>query len=386
MDLITTGIPEGFTETNATSDNDGCTEEFYLNMGPQHPSTHGVLRLVVKLDGETVKGIVPHLGYIHRSVEKMGESQTYLQNIHLTDRLDYLSCHMCNLSLCMAVEKGADIGVPERGEYIRVIVCELQRLQSHLLWWACFGMDLGALTAFLYGFQQREEITDIFEELCGARLTMNYFRPGGSSSDLPDTFIPRCKVLLENMKKSLEEYQDLIGGNMIIQERCQGIGVLSKADAISYGCSGPIARASGVDYDLRRDDPYSVYDRFDFDVPLGTTGDCFDRYVVRIEEMHQSMRIIEQAIKEIPEGPYRSKLKPVVKVAEGHVYANIETSRGTFGTYIVSDKKTTPYRIKYRSPSFSNMSIINDIGTGHKIADLVTILGTLDPVIPEIDR
>ncbi|NRA37034.1 MAG: NADH-quinone oxidoreductase subunit D [Planctomycetes bacterium] len=384
MDLVSCGVPPGFPDT---ASNDGCTEEFYLNMGPQHPSTHGVLRLVVKLDGETVKGVVPHLGYIHRSIEKMSESQTYLQGIHLTDRLDYLSCHMTNLGLCMAVEKGAGFGVPERGEYIRVIMCELQRLQSHLLWWATFGMDLGALTAFLYGFDQREQITDLFEEVCGARLTMNYFRPGGSSCDVPDTFIPRCEAVLEGMKVSLDEYEKLVGGNMIVQERCQGIGVLSKEQAISFGCSGPIARASGLDYDLRRDDPYSIYDRFDFDVPLGTTGDCYDRYTVRIEEMRQSMRIIEQAIKTMPsDGPYRSKLKPVVKIAEGHVYSNIETARGSFGTYIVSDKKTKPYRIKYRSPSFSNISILNDISCGFKIADLVTILATLDPVIPDIDR
>lgn len=382
MDLVSAQVPEGFPEAHPSA----YTEEFYLNMGPQHPSTHGVLRLVVKLDGETVKGVVPHLGYIHRSIEKMAESETYVQNIHLTDRLDYLSCHMNNLALCMAVEQGADIGVPERGEYIRVIICELQRLQSHLLWWATFGMDLGALTAFLYGFDQREQITDIFEDVCGARLTMNYFRPGGSYCDVPDTFVPRIKAVLEGMKGSLEEYETLVGGNMIIQERCQGVGILTKEQALSFGCSGPIARASGVDYDVRRDDPYGIYDRFEFDVPTQQTGDCYDRYLVRIEEMRQSMRIIEQAIKELPEGPYRSKLKPVVKIPVGHSYANVETARGLFGVYIVSDNKTKPYRLKYRSPSFSNVNIIDTVSKGFKVADLVTILATLDPVIPDIDR
>ncbi len=383
MDLVSAQVPAGFPETHPNE----LTEEFYLNMGPQHPATHGVLRLVVKLDGETVKGVVPHLGYIHRSIEKMAESETYVQNIHLTDRLDYLSCHMNNLCLCMAVEKGANIGVPERGEYIRIMICELQRLQSHLLWWATFGMDLGALTAFLYGFDQREQITDIFEDVCGARLTMNYFRPGGSYCDVPDTFIPRVKAVLEGMEKSLDEYADLVGGNMIIQERCQGIGVLTKEKAISYGCSGPVARAAGVDYDVRRDDPYGIYDRFDFDVPLGKNGDCYDRYTVRIEEMRQSMRILEQCIKEMPsEGPYRSKIKTVIKIPEGHSYANVETARGLFGTYIVSDNKPKPYRLKYRSPNFSNVNIIDEVAKGFKVADLVTVLATLDPVIPDIDR
>lgn len=382
MDLVSAATPEGFSQPLTG----GYTEEFYLNMGPQHPSTHGVLRLVVKLDGETVKEVVPHLGYIHRSIEKMAENETYVQNIHLTDRLDYLSCHMNNLCLCMAVEQAADIGVPERGEYIRVMVCELQRLQSHLLWWATFGMDLGALTAFLYGFDQREQITDIFEDVCGARLTMNYFRPGGSYCDVPDTFIPRIKEVLEGMKYALEDYEELVGGNMIIQERCQGIGVLSTEQARSYGCSGPVGRAAGLDFDVRRDDPYGIYDRFEFDVPLGNNGDCYDRYQVRIEEMRQSMRILEQAIKEFPEGPYRSKLKPVIKLPEGDSFASVETARGMFSTYIVSDKKTKPYRLKYRSPGMSNINILNDICKGFKVADLVTVLATLDPVIPDIDR
>lgn len=361
-------------------------EEYFINMGPQHPSTHGVLRLVVRLDGETVLEVVPHLGYIHRAIEKMGENETYLQYIHLTDRMDYLSSHMNNLCVCLAIEKGAGIGVPERGEYIRVLVNELQRIQSHLLWWAVFGMDLGAITAFLYGFKERELITELFEDLCGARLTMNYFRPGGSYADLPEDFIPKTKVVLEKLKKSFDEYDNLLTKNIIIHERTKGIGILTREKAINFGCSGPTARASGVDYDLRKNDPYSIYDRFDFKVPLGSTGDCYDRYQVRIDEMRESVKIIEQVIKDLPDGPYRSKEKPSYKLSKGSYYASVETARGIFGTYIVAEKGTKPWRIKNRSPGLSNLSAINEMAKGFKIADLVTILSTLDLVIPDIDR
>ncbi len=383
MDLVQTEIPEGFTR----SAGGGHTEEYYLNMGPQHPSTHGVLRLMVRLDGETVKEIVPHIGYIHRSIEKMAESQSLIQNIHLTDRLDYLSCHMTNLGLCLAIEQGADVGVPERAEYIRIIVCELQRIQSHLLWWGCFAMDLGALTAFLYGFDEREKITDLFEELCGARLTMNYFRPGGCVSDLPNEFIPRILKICEHMKTTLDEYDNLVSKNMIIRERTQGVGILSKERALSHGCTGPVARASGINYDVRKDEPYGIYNRFDFDVPLGATGDCYDRYTVRIEEMRQSIRILEQACKDLPDGDFRSKEKPNYKIPKDeHSFSSVETARGNFSTYVVSDGGKTPYRIKYRSPNFSHIGAINDMASGYKLADLVTVLATLDPVIPDIDR
>ncbi len=377
------GIPEGFSRTSSATKS---SEEYFLNMGPQHPSTHGVLRLVLRLDGESVLGVVPHLGYVHRGLEKVAENQTYLQNIHLTDRLDYLSSHINNLGYCMAMEQALDIGIPERGEYIRVMICELQRIQSHLLWWGVSGMDLGAITTFLYGFKERELITDIFEELCGARLTMNFFRPGGSFADVTDGFIPRIKQVIEIMHKALDEYNTLLTGNIIFQERTKNIGILSKETALSYGCSGAVLRASGVSYDVRKNDPYSIYDRFEFDVPIGSIGDCFDRYCLKIEEMAQSVRILEQAVQTFPEGPYRSQQKAVYKLPKGSYYSQVETARGLLGTYIVAEGGPKPYRVKFRSPSFSNLNILNELAVGHKLADIVTILATLDFVVPDLDR
>jgi NADH-quinone oxidoreductase subunit D len=376
-------VPEGFLSGLSS---DETSEEYFLNMGPQHPSTHGVLRLVLKLNGESVLDVVPHLGYVHRGIEKMMESQTYLQNIHLTDRLDYLSSHINNLGYCLAIEQALDIGVPERGEYIRVMVSELQRIQSHLLWWGVCGMDLGAITTFLYGWKEREIITDIFEELCGARLTMNFFRPGGSFADVPDTFIPRIQKVIEIMNVALDEYNTLLTNNIIFQKRTRDIGILSKEKALSYGCTGPVLRASGVSYDVRYNDPYSIYDRFDFDIPIGTVGCSFDRYWIRMEEMAQSVRILEQAVKDFPGGPYRSKAQAAYSLPQGSYYSQVETARGLLGIYIIAEGGAKPYRIKFRSPSFSNLSVLRDIAVGHKIADMVTILATLDFVVPEIDR
>jgi NADH-quinone oxidoreductase subunit D len=379
----TTSLPEGFRCGSSIAD---TSEEYFLNMGPQHPSTHGVLRLVLRLNGENVLEVVPHLGYVHRGLEKVAENQTYIQNIHLTDRLDYLSSHINNLGYCLAMEQALEIGVPERGEYIRVMVSELQRIQSHLLWWGVSGMDLGAVTTFLYGFKEREMITDIFEELCGARLTMNFFRPGGSFADVTDTFIPRVREVIETMHRALDEYNTLLTGNIIFQERTRGIGILSKEDALSYGCSGAVLRASGISYDVRKDDPYSIYDRFDFDVPIGSSGDCFDRYCLKMEEMAQSVRILEQAVETFPQGPHRSQQKAAYKLPKGSYYSQVETARGLLGTYIVAEGGPKPYRVKFRSPSFSNLSVLNELAVGHKIADLVTILATLDFVVPDLDR
>jgi NADH-quinone oxidoreductase subunit D len=376
-------IPEGFRRTDSSGKS---SEEYFLNMGPQHPSTHGVLRLVLRLDGENVLEVVPHLGYVHRGLEKVAEGQTYIQNIHLTDRLDYLSSHINNLGYCLAMEQALEIGVPERGEYIRVMVSELQRIQSHLLWWGVSGMDLGAVTTFLYGFKERELITDIFEELCGARLTMNFFRPGGSFVDVTDSFIPRVKQVIEVMHKALDEYNTLLSGNIIFQERTRNIGILSRENALSYGCSGAVLRASGISYDVRRNDPYSIYDRFDFDVPTASSGDCFDRYSLKMEEMAQSVRILEQAVETFPEGSYRSQQKAVYKLPKGSYYSQVETARGLLGTYIVAEGGPKPYRVKFRSPSFSNLNILNELAVGHKIADVVTILATLDFVVPDLDR
>ncbi len=376
-------LPPGFTvrETGVEG-----TQEYFLNMGPQHPSTHGVLKLVVRLDGETVREVVPHLGFIHRAIEKMGENETFVQYIHLTDRMDYLSSHINNLCVCLAVEKAMGIGVPERAEYIRVMVSELQRIQSHLLWWGAFGMDLGAVSAFLYGFKEREKITALFEELCGARLTMNFFRPGGSNADVPADFVKRVLGIVEDMKFTLDEFDALLSNNLIMRERTRGVGVLTREQAVGYGCSGPVARASGVDFDVRKHQPYSIYDRFGFDVPLGRAGDCFDRYLVRMEEMRQSLRILEQAAAGFPAGQHRSKEKPSYKVPAGSYFAAVETARGMHCTYMVSDNSFKPYRIKSRSPGFSNLAALNEMAAGGKIADLVAILSTLDLIIPDIDR
>ena len=376
-------LPAGFTYRPIQN---GATDEYFLNMGPQHPSTHGVLRLVLRLDGENIIEIVPHLGYVHRGIEKMGENQTYLQNIHLTDRLDYLSAYSNNLALCLAIEEALEIGVPERGEYLRVMICELQRIQSHLLWWGVLGMDMGAVTSFLYGFKEREPITDIFEELCGARLTMNFFRPGGSAFDAPETFLPRVREVISSIRKAVDEFHTLLTHNVIFQERTKGIGVLSREKALAYGCSGAVLRGSGVDYDVRKNQPYSLYDQFDFSVPTGTTGDCFDRYLVRLEEMLQATNILEQAVRRFPGGPHRSKVKAQYKLPAGSYWSQVESARGLFGVYVVADGSAKPYRIKYRSPSFSNLQVLSELVIVHKIADLVAIIATLDLVIPDIDR
>jgi len=365
----------------------GESEAYYLNMGPQHPSTHGVLRLVVRLDGETVLGVVPHPGYVHRGIEKMGENMSVLQYMHHTDRLDYLSSLGNSLSICLIVERALGLGVPERADYIRVILCELQRIASHMLWWGVFGMDLGAITTFFYGFRDHELITQLFEEVCGARLTLNYFRPGGVAQDVPADFLPRVRKIIEQTRHSLDEYDRLLTKNVIIQERTHGIGVLPAETARSYGCSGAVLRASGVNYDVRKHDPYSIYDRFDFAVPVGRNGDCFDRYELRMREMAESVRILEQAVAQFPAaGPWRSKEPPHYKLPAGAWFRWVEAARGAFGTFIVSDGNLKPVRIKNRSPGFSNLSVIDEIGRGAKLADLVTILSSLDIVVPDIDR
>ena len=382
MEMQHRPLPPGFRKVASDKD----TEEFFVNMGPQHPATHGVLRLVLRLDGETVVECVPHLGYIHRGIEKQAENETYLQYIHLTDRMDYLTSHMNNHSVCLAIEKAMGLGVPERAEYIRVMVLELNRIASHMMFFGTFGGDLGAQTALLYGFKEREVITDIFDELCGARLTMNYMRPGGVAKDIPDSFFPRVKKLIVDINRSLDEFEKLITGNVIIQERTRGVGVLSRENALSYGCTGPVLRASGVQYDLRKNDPYSIYDRLDFEVPFATSGDSFDRYLLHIEEVRQSLRILEQCMAQMPAGPYRSKEKPSYRLPPGSFYAASETAKGIFGTYIVADKGDKPWRIHSRSPNYSNLSPINEMVKGRLIADVVTVITTLDILIPDIDR
>jgi len=375
-------LPPGFRIQRETN-----TEEFFINMGPQHPSTHGALRLALRMDGETIVELVPHFGYIHRGMEKQAESMSYLQYIALSDRQDYLTAIQNNLGVVIALEKGMNIGVPEKAEYIRVMLQELGRIASHLVFFACFGGDLGGQTCLLYGFKEREMIHDILEEVTGSRLTTNFFRPGGSRYDMPDTFIPRVKAFLDHMDDTMKDYERFLSKNIIVLERSKGIGILSKEDAIAYGCSGPVLRASGVNFDVRRANPYSIYDSFDFEVPVTYNGDCYDRYTVRIAEIHESMKILRQCIDRFPtEGPWRSKEKPV-RLPVGRYYSEIETAKGLYATYVVA--ATTgekPYRIHTRGPSFPHIAALNKMVQGHKISDLVTILATLDPVIPEIDR
>jgi NADH-quinone oxidoreductase subunit D len=362
------------------------TDEYLVNMGPQHPSTHGVLRLLVKLEGEIVHDVQPHVGYIHSGIEKMTESLSYTQIPHLTDRMDYLSAHMNNEAVSLCVENALQVEVPERAKYIRTIFDELQRLASHQLWWCASGMDLGALTAFFYGLRDREDILDIFEETCGARLTLNYSVPGGVMFDIHPNFQRKVKEFLKKFRKKLPEYDKLLTDNIIFQNRTKGVGVLTKEDAIAYGVTGPTGRASGFSCDIRKHHPYSAYPYVKFDEKLGTDGDSYMRWKLRMEEMWESMNVIDQLIDNIPEGDYAAKMKGVIKLPEGEFFQRVESARGEFGVYIVSDGKKNPYRVKFRSPGFSNLFAINHIAKGWKIADLVAIMATFDLVIPDIDR
>jgi NADH-quinone oxidoreductase subunit D/NADH-quinone oxidoreductase subunit C/D len=362
------------------------TDDYTINMGPQHPSTHGVLRLLIKLEGEIVLHVQPHIGYIHSGIEKMCESLAYNQVVHLTDRMDYLSAHMNNEAVCLCVENALQVEVPERVKYIRTIMDELQRLSSHQLWWCAYGMDMGAMTTFFYGLRDREPILDIFEETCGARLTLNYNTPGGVMFDIKPDFQKKVKEYIKYFRKKLPEYDQLLTGNVIFTERTKDIGNLSLEDAISFGVTGPTGRASGFSCDVRKYHPYSAYPLVKFNEILDTKGDTFARYYCRILEMYESMNIIEQLIDNIPDGDYAVKMKGVTKLPEGEYYQRVETSKGDFGVFIVSDGKKNPYRVKFRSPGFSNMFALNKMSKGLKIADLVAIMGSLDLVMPDIDR
>ncbi len=360
--------------------------DLIINIGPQHPSTHGVLHLVITLNGETVKKVEPHLGYIHRSIEKMCESLSYRQFIYVTSRMDYLSSHINNHACALVVEKGLQVEVPERAQVIRVLMDELTRLASHQLWWGAMAMDVGAITPFFHAFREREMINDIMEETCGARLTMNYMVPGGVMFDIHPDFQRKVKEFVQFFRSKFDEYDDLVTGNIIFQERTKGVGYISKEDAISYGCTGPVARAAGVSCDVRKWSPYDVYNKVQFDEVLETSGDSYARYLVRMGEMRQSLSIIDQLIDNIPDGDFQAKTKAVLKLPKGEFYSMVETARGELGVYIISEGGMTPYRIKFRSPGFSNLSALDHMARGGKIGDLVAIMGTLDLVIPDIDR
>ena len=367
------------------------TDELVLNMGPQHPSTHGVLRLELVLDGEAVVKVIPHLGYLHRCFEKHSEAMTYPQVIPYTDRMDYLAAMNNNHGYALAIERLMGIEVPDRVEYIRIIMAELQRIASHLVAIGTFGMDIGAFTPFLYCFRDREYILDIFERTCGARLLYNYIWVGGLSHDVHDGFEKDVAEFINTFRPTIKEVNDLLNYNKIFIERTANVGVLPPDVAVSYGCSGPMLRGSGVDFDLRRDDPYSIYDRFDWEVCVGkgdagTVGDCWDRHMVRVWEMEQSCNIIEQALERFPEGDITEAIPKRIRPPKGEIYTRVENPRGELGYYVISDGSQNPFRVKARAPSFVNLSVMDEISRGHLIADIVAILGSVDIVLGEVDR
>jgi NADH-quinone oxidoreductase subunit D len=367
------------------------TEEMVLNMGPQHPSTHGVLRLELELEGELILNVIPHIGYLHRCFEKHAEAMTYPQVIPYTDRMDYLASMYNEFGYAVAVEKLLSIKVPERVEYIRVIMGELQRIASHLVALGTYGADIGAVTPFLFCFRDREKILSLFEMTCGARLLYNYIWVGGLSHDLHHDFLRLTKDFVDYFKPKIKELNDLLTYNKIFIERTANVGILPLDTAINYGITGPMLRASGLKWDLRKDDPYSIYDRFDFDIPvgdgrMGTVGDSWDRYFVRVLEMEQSLRIIEQAVAQIPEGDVTSAIPKRIKPVVGQVYSRVENPRGELGYFIISNGSVNPFRIKVRGPSFVNLAVINELCKGHLVADVITILGSIDIVLGEVDR
>jgi len=361
-------------------------EEFILNMGPQHPSTHGVLRVILKLEGETVKDLYPDVGYIHCGIEKMCEYKKYPSISPYPERLDYLSAVNSNLAYVMAVEKLLDIDVPIRAKYIRTLLCEINRITSHLLWFSAFGMDVGALTPIMYAFREREELISIMEEIGGGRLTHHAIRIGGFLYDLPTGIDKKIKKFCSNFDRRVDEYEALLVNNVILKSRTINLGILSKEKAIDWGVTGPSLRGSGVNFDLRKNCPYLVYDKLNFNVPLGKNGDTFDRVKVRMDEMRESKKIIEQIIEQIPSGEIIKAAPKIIKPKEGMVYYAVEGARGEFGVFLVSDGSEKPYRIKFRTPSFSNLSVLKEVCIGAKIQDIIAIMGSFDFIIPEIDR
>lgn len=382
-----------------------------VNMGPQHPSTHGVLRMVIELDGEVIQKITPHIGYLHRGVEKLSEHRTYHQTLPLTDRLDYLAPMSNNLGYVLAVEKLLGIEVPERAQTVRVILAELTRLKSHLVWIACHALDIGAMTVFIYAFREREKVMELYEKISGARMTSNYFRVGGLSAEVYDGFEKDVREILDTFPGYFDMYEGLLTKNTIWLQRTVGNGVISAEDAIDYGITGPALRGSGVDWDLRRDNPYCGYEKYSFKVPVGEKCDTFDRYKVRLVEMREAVSIIRQALDSLKPGPILADAPKVCyppkeqvynsieglihhfkiasegfPVPEGEVYQSVEAPKGELGFYIVSDGGNKPYRMRIRPPSFVNLGAIEKMAKGSMIADLVAVIGTLDIVLGEIDR
>ena len=363
------------------------TSELVLNMGPQHPSTHGVLRVILRLDGERVIDADLVIGYIHRGIEKLSENRDWTQIITLTDRMDYVAAATNNLGYCETVEKLMSLEVPRRAHYIRTILAELQRMASHCLWLGTHAMDIGAMTVFLYALRERELILDLFEEYCGARLTYNAMRVGGLPLDIPAGWDRKVRAFCDIMASKVPEYEELLTHNRIWLERTRDIGVISGPDAIAIGLSGPPLRGSGVLRDVRKDEPYAAYDEFEFDIPLGSRGDTYDRYLVRMEEFRQSLRIVRQALDGLPEGPVMGKVPRLIKPPAGETYHAIESPKGELGFFIVADgKSTSPYRLRVRPPSFCNLQALRQLIRGHLVADVVALIGTIDIVLGEVDR
>ncbi len=361
-------------------------EEMVLNMGPQHPSTHGVLRVILKLDGETVVGLDCDIGFLHRGVEKIGEHDTYAMITPYWDRLDYVAAVSNDLCYVEGVEKLLQVEVPKRAEYLRVILTELQRIASHLLWLGTHAMDIGAVTVLLYCFREREEILKIFEDFIGARLTAHAFRIGGLWWDVYPEFEARVRDFLKILPGRVEEYETLLNANRIWLQRTVGIGILPAEEAINLSLTGPALRGSGVKYDVRKAQPYSAYSDFNFEIPIGENGDTYDRYLVRMEELKQSAVIIEQALDGLPEGPVMAKVPKIIKPPVGEVYHSIEGPKGELGVYLVSDGTGKPYRMRIRPPSYINLQSLKRMSIGHLVADVVALIGTLDIVLGEVDR
>jgi NADH-quinone oxidoreductase subunit D len=362
------------------------SNELIINMGPQHPATHGVLRVILKLDGEKVLGTECVIGYLHRGVEKIGENRTYAMFNPYVDRMDYVAAVSNGLGYCLAVEKLLNVEAPPRANYVRVILTELNRISSHLLWLGTHALDIGAMTPLFYTFRDREEVLKIFEKYCGARLTTHAFRIGGLQYETYAGFEKEVKNFLAVLPQKIDEYEALLSGNRIWIERTKRVGVISGKDCIALGVTGPVLRASGVKWDLRKAQPYSGYSDFDFEIPTGENGDTYDRYIVRLQEMRQSLRIIEQAVNGIPEGAIMAKVPKVIKPPVGEIYQSIEAPKGELGYFIVSDGSTQPYRLRVRPPSFVNLQAFDSMVRGMLVADVVAVIGTIDIVLGEVDR
>ena len=361
--------------------------EMLLNMGPQHPSTHGVFRMVLWVDGEKIVDVEPHIGYLHRGSEKLCEGEQYHQVVTLFDRMDYIGNFNNELAYCMAVEKLMGLEVPERAEYIRVILCELNRIASHLLYVGTMGLDAGAMTPVMFSFRGRERVQALFEAVSGARLMHNYFRIGGLKEDVPDNFRQLVDELMPLLREDVEQSDRILTFNEIFLSRLKDVSPISADEAIALGLTGPLLRACGYEYDVRRAQPYSIYDRFDFEVPVGLDGDCWDRHWVRVQEMYQSLRIVEQAMAQLPDGPVASPLgRRLIRPAAGEAYVRAENPRGEIGVYLVSDGTDKPYRLKVRPPSFCNLSALRRLLVDTWLADSVVVLGSLDIVLGEVDR